>query len=174
MATNFSQISRIADLVEPKRTFAKEPSQKKRKTRSAATEETFLDCVEEGDIVSHVMSSFQPLFLFSDWVQPGTTTRRLTVAILLPSGITTGKLFVQVQEDENHLQFTVRWPKPLLNLKHLHRKLLSFKSSDRIERYYSKMTGSKQFLKSFWNAYDGWYGHYCKHFATFSGPDPCI
>lgn len=35
---------------------------------------------------------FKQLYLLSDWIEPGTTTRLLTVAILLPSGICAGQI----------------------------------------------------------------------------------
>lgn len=82
------------DLIEPKCSI-KEDSFKEKRRVSAILEEMPSDIGEEGFVISRYISSFQPIYHFSNWVQPGTTTKRLTVAILLPSGISAGHfLFV--------------------------------------------------------------------------------
>lgn len=60
---------------------------------------------------------FQPLLILSDWVEPGTTTKRLTVAVLLPSGVTSGMFSVRIADDGNSSEITVTWPDSLVDLK---------------------------------------------------------
>lgn len=59
---------------------------------------------------------FVPLHLLSNWIEPESTTRRLTVALLLPSDFTPGKFLVRVSEDGLFLELTVFWPKLLIDL----------------------------------------------------------
>lgn len=56
-------------------------------------------------------------------MKPETKTKHLTVAILLPSGVSVGSFSVCVSEDVLSLFLVVAWPDLLTNLKHLHRKL---------------------------------------------------
>lgn len=39
-----------------------------------AIEKASAGCMEKEDIVRHVTSSFQQLYFFPDWAEPGTTT----------------------------------------------------------------------------------------------------
>lgn len=112
-------------------------------------EEIFSDRVEEGDGFPQVTSSFQPSFLFSDRVEPLRTARRLTVAILFPSGVTTAQFSIRVSEDGNSILLTVTWPERLMDLEHLHRRSLKSESSDRIEMDHAKMIGFGHFLRSY-------------------------
>lgn len=61
------------------------------------------DCYveEEGkmaglDKCSESLHVFQPLHIISSWEEHGTTTKRLTLAILLPSGVCPGQFSVRV------------------------------------------------------------------------------
>ena len=60
----------------------------------------------------------------SSWAEPETATKRLTVAILLPSGVETGCFSVRVADDGEYLELRVAWPKPLADVRALHRKWL--------------------------------------------------
>lgn len=86
-------------------------------------------------------AGFVPLHLLFDWIELGTTTRRHTVALLLPSGVVTGMFSVRVSEDGLFLELTVSWPGPFIDLKHLHRKWLASKENDRIKLFRPKLIG---------------------------------
>lgn len=90
----------------------------------------------------------QPLHIFSDLVEPETTTKRLTVAILLLSDVLSGEFFLHAAEDGCGLDVTMSWPEPLINLKVLNRIWLQSDRFDRIEKYYPKLIGFKQILTS--------------------------
>lgn len=64
----------------------------------------------------------QSNYIFSEGFEPGATTRKLTAAILLLSGVSSGQFSVRVSEDEYALDYSVTWPNPLVDLAHLHRK----------------------------------------------------
>jgi len=69
-------------------------------------------------------SYFKPLYIIGEWEEPETKTKRLTVALVLPSGVNRSDFTLQVLEDGLSLQLTVQWPAPLVNLKLLHQKWL--------------------------------------------------
>lgn len=92
---------------------------------------------------------FCPLYLVSEWAEPGTTNKRLTVAINLPSGVGPGHFSVRVAEGGRHLELTVEWPEPMVNLENLHKKWLNSTSDDRIEKYHPKYIGFEAALKRF-------------------------
>lgn len=77
-----------------------------------------VDDVVDADVeeVSGVQTppKFTPLYVISEWTEPGTTKRCLTVAIMLPSGIPSG-FTVLVNESRYNLLFTVVWLDHLLN-----------------------------------------------------------
>lgn len=89
------------------------------------------------------------MHIFSSWVEPNTTTKRLTVAVLLPSGVGPGQFSIRVAEDGGALEFTMIWPDPFINMSILHRKWLQSQSDDRIEGYHPKLIGFEHHLKSF-------------------------
>lgn len=62
---------------------------------------------------------YQPLYIISDWSEPGTMFKRLTVDVLLLSGTSFGQFSFLVSEDGNLVVF-VTWPDPLENLNHSH------------------------------------------------------
>lgn len=106
------------------------------------------------DIFDEVVSFArnQPQHIISDWVEPGNITKRLSVAVLLPSGISLGYFSARVAENGCSLEITLVWLDSLANLKPLHRKWLSFKGIDRIEGYRSKLNGFGRFQKFFEHA----------------------
>lgn len=93
------------------------------------------------------VACFTPVHFMSDWVEPGTTIRKLTVAILLRSGIQPDMFSVRVSEESCFLELTVAWTDPLANLRHLHWRWLTSKGSDRIKLYHTNLIGFKQILK---------------------------
>lgn len=95
---------------------------------------------------------FAPLHLKSVWTEPGTTTKMVTVAIVIPSGAQ--GFSVRVLEGGRMLEFSVKWPEPLFNLTVMHRKWLRSGSSDRMEEYHPKFLGFEASLKQFRNRAD--------------------
>lgn len=68
-----------------------------------------------GDLV------FKPLFIISKWVERTTLVKRLTVAVILPSGIGSGDFTISVVDGGQYLRLAVLWPKPLLDVTVMHR-----------------------------------------------------
>ena len=52
-------------------------------------------------------NSFKPLYLISEWNEPETTNRRISIAILLPSGICSGEFSISVEEGGSALDLRV-------------------------------------------------------------------
>lgn len=134
------------DLIEAKCTV--DDDQPKKKAKTIHEEEALAGFDLEEATYGDSSAGFEPLHLLSEWVEPGTTTRRLTVAILLPSGVYPGHFSVRVADGGCILNVTVTWPSPLVDLTHLHRKWLQSKGPERMEMYHPKMIGFEKFLKS--------------------------
>ena len=66
--------------------------------------------------------SFRPLYLKSIWTEPRTMTKRVSLAIVLPSGVECGRFFARVVEGGEFVEMTFRWPGPLVNPEYLHKK----------------------------------------------------
>lgn len=92
---------------------------------------------------------FCPLNIHSVWNEPGTTTRMITVAIILPSGIGPGDFSLRVVEGGRELELTVQWPNPLTDLDTMHKKWLLSNGLDHMERYHPKYLGFEAALKHF-------------------------
>ena len=93
-------------------------------------------------------NSFKPLYLISEWNEPRTTNRRISVAILLPSGISCGDFSISVHEGGHALNLRVCWPTALFDMGTLHKKwLLKRKNNIRIEAYHPKIAGFESSLK---------------------------
>ena len=75
-------------------------------------------------------NNFQPLNLISVWDEPGTMTKRVTIAILLPCGIKTGSFSVRIVEDGHCLELALRWPQCLVDVNLLHKKWLGKPAAD--------------------------------------------
>lgn len=71
-------------------------------------------CLLEKIFEKFNQEDFSPLHFISDWFVPGTTTRILTVAVVLPSGISPGQFPVWVSEDDQNL--LLLWLDPTLSL----------------------------------------------------------
>lgn len=91
---------------------------------------------------------FYPLYSISDWVKLGTTTRRLSVAILLPSGLSPDNFSVCASEDKITLTIAVTWPDLFINLKYLCGNPLFFKGSNWIKTYHPMLLRFDRFLKT--------------------------
>ena len=94
--------------------------------------------------------SFSPLHLISEWTEAGTMTRRITVAMLLPSGVEQGMFSVSVVDGGRFVEMVVQWPNALVRMDVLHRKWLSTRLiGHRLEMYHPKIVGFERALKGF-------------------------
>ena len=75
---------------------------------------------------------FKPLHLITCWMEPKTTTRRVTVVVLLPTGIGSGDFSVRITEDGKCLEVCVVWPDSLINIETLHRKWLTSTGDEKL------------------------------------------
>ena len=82
--------------------------------------------------------TFKPLYLSSCWVERETTKKRITVAIVLPSGVGTGNFSLRILENGMSIELKVVWPNPLANLNIMYRKWPS-DPTDPIKKYHPKM-----------------------------------
>lgn len=60
----------------------------------------------------------------STWKEPGTTTKRIKVATVFPSGVGEGYFKVRVSDDSDALEIVVDWPRPLVDIHFLDKKWL--------------------------------------------------
>lgn len=108
-----------------------ENAKKKRKSRNGASVDNSALVTRAPDNADFVANA-QPLHIVSSWIEPGTTTRRMTVATFLPSGVSIGQFSVQVANDGCALKFKMIWPGALVNLVYLHLKWLQSNKDDAI------------------------------------------
>lgn len=123
-----------------------EPTPKKLKTNTA--DDTIPGPVSDVNTATTPAVVFQPLHALSEWTEPGTTTKCVTVAVVLPSGIEPGKFSVRVMEGGTELHVTVVWPNPLADVHTMHRKWLHSDGPDKLEVYHPRFVGFDNFLKS--------------------------
>lgn len=90
---------------------------------------------------------FAPLHLVSVWTEPGTTTKCVSGAIVLLSGVNAGDFTTRVREGGKELELTVNWPITLNDVELLHRKWLT-SAEGRMEKYHPKYLGFENALKS--------------------------
>lgn len=95
------------------------------------------------------VNSMQPLHIISNWVELETTTKVLFVAIILPSGTSTGKFTVRVSKDGCALEVKMKWFYFLVDVEHLYKKWLCSEGFDHLEVYHPKMIFFENILKSF-------------------------
>lgn len=91
---------------------------------------------------------FKSILFRSAWVEPSTTNRRLTIAIVLPSGTGAGDWSAHVADGEYFYDVEVYWPEEFSDVKLLHGKWLHRKGADRLEPYHPKMIGFESALKA--------------------------
>ena len=85
---------------------------------------------------------FKPLVLISEWNEPQTTNRRISIVDLLSSGISCGDISISVDEGVHALNLRVCWPAALLDKGTLHKKwLLERNQNIRIEAYHPNLVG---------------------------------
>ena len=75
-------------------------------------------------------------------------TRRITAAVVLPSGVESGDFSICVAPGGMSLEITVEWPEPLVDLTIMHRKWLSGGSTGDFQVFHPKYTGFEHALKN--------------------------
>ena len=58
----------------------------------------------------------KPFYLLSKWAEPGTKTKRISVAVVLPSGVPKCSFYAHVADRGPFLEITVTWPAPLIDV----------------------------------------------------------
>ena len=92
--------------------------------------------------------TFKPPFFLATWDEPRTTTKRISLAILLPSGIEPRKFSYSVNPDDRSIfEMSVLWPNPLVDMEVLHRKWITSEGDHKILSYHSKITAFESSLK---------------------------
>ena len=89
----------------------------------------------------------KPMCAMSTWVEPDTTTRRITVAVILPSGVQKRDFKIRVPEGGMRVEIYFTWPNPLGDVGVMHRKWLKANNGDRFERYHPKCVGFDEFFR---------------------------
>ena len=90
--------------------------------------------------------SFMPLHLCASWEEPVTTLQRVSMAIILPSGVEPQKVTVRVIEVGKQIELTVQWPQWLVRVDRMHRKWLT-KEDKKLEHYHPEILGFEKALK---------------------------
>ena len=80
------------------------------------------------------------------WQEPGTTTKRITVAIILPSGVGSGDFRVRIIESGDVLEMVIYWLKPLTDIHYMHKKWLSDQDSS-FSDFHPKFLGFESALR---------------------------
>ena len=83
------------------------------------------------------------------YTTPNTTTRRLSLAINLPSGVGPGGLSRHVVDGGEYYELQGYWPLELIEVKPLHRKWLNADREGHLEPYHPKILGCIASLKEF-------------------------
>lgn len=131
--------------------FSNKSSRKRRLVDDEANESEEETDDDSSSGVELVVSShgFRPMFLMSEWQEPRTMTKCLSIAIVLPSGVEAGGFCARVVESGEFVELVVRWPAPLVDPELLHRKwIASNQGGDHIEAYHPKIVGFQNALKS--------------------------
>lgn len=90
------------------------------------TEDENESLVHDGDGAELTIGEafFKPLNIVGVWEEPGTKTKRISVVIVLPSGVNKHDFSLSVPDSGRMLELRVTWPDPLVNLRELHQKWL--------------------------------------------------
>lgn len=108
------------------------------------------DCAGAGAELTVGDLFFKPLYLIGEWQEPGSKTKRLTVVLILPSGVNKSDFTLQVLEGGQSLELTVQWPMPLVDLDMLHQKWLRQPTDDnncRFTMFHPKVLALEDALK---------------------------
>ncbi|KAI0557767.1 hypothetical protein FGB62_265g06 [Gracilaria domingensis] len=91
--------------------------------------------------------TFKPIFSVSEWEEISTASKRISVALLLPTGVESDSISLHVSANGKKLVMDCQWPTVFTNVSDLHRKWLSEKAKDRIKEYHQKLAGFENFYK---------------------------
>lgn len=122
------------------------PSCKKRASGPSLLDDDSESDTCKKDCADSMIGNFAHLHLGSIFIEPRSTTKGFSVAILLPSGVGPGGYSTRVREGGRELELTVRCPRPISSVHRLHRVWLRA-DSDAMESYLPKMMGFENFLK---------------------------
>lgn len=99
--------------------------------------------------------AFNPLSLQSQWVEPGSTTKIVTVAMVHPTGVGKGQFDVKVPVGGRDVDLMVMFPEPSSNLRMLHQKWVEYsREGGKMQMYHRKMLGFEASLKQFRKHYN--------------------
>lgn len=97
--------------------------------------------------IKNTLHNLQLTHMVSDWLEPRTTSKRLTKATLLPPSVMCGQLCVCAADEECALEVVMTWPCLIVSLQIFYRKWLQSDNSDQIENFYPKLVECDRFLK---------------------------
>lgn len=87
-------------------------------------------------------------YLVAQWIEPSTTTTRLNVAVLMPSGTNESSFKVSVHPHGRTLEISVNLPKPFLEMNLLHRRFLTNPTEFKINEIALAINGFERALKT--------------------------
>ena len=94
--------------------------------------------------------TFHPIYTVSVWKDPTSKDQRVSMAILLPTGIGENpgdlKLFV---EDDEIFKITIRWPSAMVSVPQLMQRWLSSQEEPEMKDYHPQVQGFYSFLENF-------------------------
>lgn len=131
-------------------------------TPSAGKKRRFQEDLDDSEVEDGIISldgageigtgerQWQPLSLISEWIEPKTMTKRVTVCINLPSGVSSDGFAVRVLEGGEFLELAVVWPQPFADVDLLHRKWTTLRTEDSefMSEFHPEMLGFEQTLKT--------------------------
>lgn len=88
-----------------------------------------------------------PLSLLYVLKEPGTTTKRISVAIVLPSAVGAGDFRIRIIEDGDVLKLSVDLPKILMDISFLDKKWL-LRQENTFNSFYTKVLGFEATLRN--------------------------
>ncbi|PXF42241.1 hypothetical protein BWQ96_08037 [Gracilariopsis chorda] len=86
--------------------------------------------------------------MLSVWTEPETTLKRVTAAVVLPSGVGRGEFLIQIIDGGECLELSVTWPQPLVDVELMHRRWLQSVHADRMQSYHPKIIGFQNSLRN--------------------------
>ncbi|KAI0560922.1 hypothetical protein FGB62_97g111 [Gracilaria domingensis] len=89
---------------------------------------------------------WRPFYLISEWKEPETTTKRLSVGVVMRSGLQRGDFYVQIVDENKSLQIKVNWPRTMIHPKILHAKWLN-QSGEKYTDHHPELIGFESALK---------------------------
>lgn len=111
----------------------------RRASGSTRDDEGDLDGTEIGESEEGTMCVFQPIHLTFLWTDPYSTTKCVSVEILLPSGVGTSDYSTIVREIGRKLEVSITWPEALNFVLTNHLKCLGVAEYKGMETYYPKI-----------------------------------